>query len=125
MHPAQQPGPLEDREVAAHGLGGHAELAARSSTESRPRVTQLGYRLLALLGVHHVAPRRSLAGQGSTVTLIASPFLTIWKASRTRSRGMCSVIRSLTGTWPVEMYSSARLLCSGAEPLAPWMCSWR
>ena len=63
--------------------------------------------------------------QGSTVTLMASPFLTIWNASSTRSSGMCSVIRSFTGTWPVEMYCRARLLCSGAEPLAPWMCSWR
>ena len=35
------------------------------------------------------------------------------------------VIRSFTGTWPVEMYSSARLLWSGDEPLAPWTCSWR
>ena len=73
--------------------------------------------------------RRSLTQpplvQGSTVTLIASPFLTIEKASRTSASGMCRVIRSLTGTCPVEMYSSARLLCSGAEPLAPWMCSWR
>lgn len=47
---------------------------------------------------------------------MASPFLTIEKASSTLSSGMCRVIRSLTGTWPVEMYSSARLLCSGADP---------
>ena len=41
---------------------------------------------------------RRLASYGSTVTLIASPFLTIEKASRTSSSGMWRVIRSLTGT---------------------------
>lgn len=62
---------------------------------------------------------------GSPVTLIASPRWTMPDASITSVSGMCRVIRSFTGTWPVEMYSSARLLCSGAEPSAPWMCSWR
>ena len=74
-----------------------------------------------------VSPFRRPGGRphGSTVTLIASPFLTIWNASSTRSSGMCSVIRSLTGTCPVEMYSRARLLWSGDEPFAPCRCSWR
>ena len=31
---------------------------------------------------------------------------------------MCRVIRSFTGTWPVEMYWSARLLCSGRSRYA-------
>ena len=65
------------------------------------------------------------ARYGSTVTLMASPLATMSNADITSSRGMCRVMRSLTGTWPVEMYSSARLLWSGEEPLAPWMCSWR
>lgn len=68
---------------------------------------------------------RPPTAQGSTVTLMAAPFLTIEKASSTFSRRMRWVMRSFTGTCPEEMYSSARLLCSGADPLAPWMCSWR
>ena len=64
-------------------------------------------------------------GQGSTVTLIASPRWTIPKASSACSSGMCRVIRSFTGTWPVEMYSRARLLWAGDEPFAPWMCNCR
>ena len=125
VHAPEQPDPLEDGQVAADGLGRHA-VGLRQVEHGEPAALEheRGDRLLALLGVHPSLPARA-SGQGSTVTLIASPFLTIEKASSTRSSGMCSVIRSLTGTWPVEMYSSARLLCSGAEPLAPWMCSCR
>ena len=64
-------------------------------------------------------------GYGSTVTLMASPFLTMSKTLMASDRGTWRVMRSLTGTWPVAMYSSARLLWSGEEPFAPWTCSWR
>ena len=62
---------------------------------------------------------------GSTVTLMASPLATMSNASSARSSGSRAVIRSLTGTFPDEMYSSARLLCSGADPFAPMIISSR
>ncbi len=58
VHPAQHPGPLEDREVTAHGLGRHAVRRRQVEHREPPaRQHELGDRLLALLGVHHVAPR--------------------------------------------------------------------
>lgn len=65
------------------------------------------------------------AGQGSMVTLIASPAATVLIASGTLSSGIRWVIRSATGTAPEAIRSRARLLWDGLEPLAPTTVSSR
>ena len=78
--PAVRRSALATCEEAARAALAAADPMAGRRRARRPRLT-------ARLGL-----------SGSTVTLMASPFLTIANASRTSSSGTCRVMRSLTGT---------------------------
>ena len=60
VHAPEQPDPLEDGEVAADGLGGHA-VGLRQVEHREPAALEheRGDRLLALLGVHPSLPARA------------------------------------------------------------------